>query len=470
MLAFLSKLFNGEFHKTARSKRLRPRTCLAVESLEDRLVMNGSSLQSIAVAPSLYTASTQNANAIVEPKWFHDVNMGLPALDSNPGAKATLYLDFTGNYESSWFYYDDNHVKQTFKNITTPAFHTDGNGAKFSANEQAQIKEIWQRVAEAYAPFDINVSTDYYGSFDNGKALHVVIGGSSSDWLKLGGSGISSIGSFHDDAPNEVFVFSADIVAWSRNPHTNDNKGKPVVITAAVANTISHESGHAFGLHHQETFNADGSVKELYSTGTANWTPLMGDNLASDRVTWADGPIAMAHYSISNPFTGNTSSFNIPVIEDDMAVIAGPANGFGYRRDDHGHTNATATPLTVKNLLFAQLGGQGVIATTSEVDVYSFTVQKGYVSVRVDPAAVGANLLPRVELWSGSGLITAADPANGSAAVVGANLNAGTYYVRVMSHGDYGDVGQYSVTVGVPPWLPVQKAVAGQRTVVTGLK
>ena len=32
--------------------------------------------------------------------------------------------------------------------------------------------------------------------------------------------------------------------------------------------------------------------------------------------------------------------------QDDMAVIAGPANGFGFRTDDHGNTAASATPLT----------------------------------------------------------------------------------------------------------------------------
>jgi hypothetical protein len=451
MLQFLARLTQN----AKASHRKRPSTRLGVESLEDRLVMNGAGLQSALLAPSaaLSTLSSHTSGAILMPKWFHDSEMGLPALDSNPGAKATLYLDFTGNYEKSWFNYDDNHVKTTYKNITTPAFDTDGDPSTFSATEKAQIKEIWQRVAEAYAPFNINVSTDYYGSFDNGKALHVVIGGSASDWLKLGASGVSSIGSFHDDAPNEVFVFSSDILKWSRYPSKfTDNKGNAVVLTAAVANSISHESGHAFGLHHQKTFNADGSVKATYSTGTANWTPIMGDNLASDRVTWADGPIDMIHYSWSGFGLLGGYSFNIPINEDEMAIIAGADNGFGYRPEPHNITIATAAALTVKNPLLSQLGGQGIIEKMNDVNVFSFTTQKGYVNVRVDAAAVGADLEPKVELWSATGLIASADPATASV-VFSKYLAAGTYYVKVLSHGDYGDVGQYSVTVTVPSWL-----------------
>ncbi|HZT81516.1 MAG TPA: hypothetical protein VFA26_14920 [Gemmataceae bacterium] len=467
----------------ARTARPAPRKpLLGVESLEERLLMHGGapdalpmpvplnaatpalvqtdssagiSVSSIIAkaSPALSSIVTSSSSSALLPKSTRDVLMGLPALDSNPGAKATIYLDFTGNYERSWFQYDDSGKKVTYSNVSTPAFDTDGDPTKFSPAEQAQIKEIWARVAEDYAPFNVNVSTDYYGSFNNGQALHVVIGGSSQDWLKLKNSdgtpkyvsGTSSIGSFSDDAPNEVFVFSKDIAGW-----TTDSYGQSIEVKSAVATTISHESGHAFGLHHYETFNADGSVKQTYYAGTGNWTPIMGNNLSPNRTTWAYAQTGDIHYSL--PFGGN---INIPVYEDEMAVIAGSQNGFGYRADDHGDYFSNATPLTVKNVARSQLGGSGIIEKTTDVDVFSFSTKAGYVSVRVDPAQYGANLMPKVELWSAQGIVASADPANGSAATLSATLKAGTYYVRVMSHGDYGDVGQYSVTVTVPSWLRI---------------
>src|SRR5262245_38790122 len=74
----------------------------------------------------------------------------VPALFSRPGAPATLYLDFDGNVEKQW---------GTRVNVVTPPYDTDGNNAAFSAAEIAAIDEIWSRVAEDYAPFNINVTT-----------------------------------------------------------------------------------------------------------------------------------------------------------------------------------------------------------------------------------------------------------------------------------------------------------------------
>src|SRR5262249_25568509 len=60
---------------------------------------------------------------------------GIPALNSLPGAPATLYLNFGGDTVSSWLGYS---------NITIPAFDTDGDGAPLSQAEIDQITGIWQ--------------------------------------------------------------------------------------------------------------------------------------------------------------------------------------------------------------------------------------------------------------------------------------------------------------------------------------
>src|SRR5262245_42988037 len=99
--------------------------------------------------------------------------LSVPQLNSLLGAKATVYLDFDGDAARTWGSY----------NVpTTPAYDTDGNASSFSAGELASINEIWQRVAEKFAVFNINVTTVRPASFDDGKAMQVVIGGNGS-WM-----------------------------------------------------------------------------------------------------------------------------------------------------------------------------------------------------------------------------------------------------------------------------------------------
>src|SRR5262249_37014289 len=155
-----------------------------------------------------------------------------------------------------------------------------------------------------------------------------------------------------------VFVFAKDIQGW-----TTDSYGQPIEFKSAVATTISHESGHAFGLRHQRTFNADGSVNQEYDPGSGGWTPIMGNNLSPNRTTWSFAQTDVQHISISLPF-GGSFSFNIPIYQDELATISGSQNGFGYRADDHGNTLATADSLTKATIFSTRATGKGIIETT----------------------------------------------------------------------------------------------------------
>jgi hypothetical protein len=189
---------------------------------------------------------------------------GVPQLSSRPGASATLYLDFDGNIERQW----GSHT-----NVVTPPYDTDGNKASFSAAEVAAIRAIWSRVAEDYAPFNLNVTTIAPPSIADHVAARVAIGGSYSDWYGSSAGGVSYVGGFAGGASNVAYVFANTL-----------DSGNP----RYVAEAASHEAGHLFGLEHQATWSGGQLVTE-YNAGTAAWAPIMGVSYYADRSTWSNG-------------------------------------------------------------------------------------------------------------------------------------------------------------------------------------
>lgn len=333
----------------------------------------------------------------------------VPQLNSNPGAAVTIYLDFNGNYEANWWFYS---------NITTPAFDFDGDNTTFSDAEFERIERIWKRVSEDYSPFNVNVTTVEPPSFGNGQALRVAIGGSSADWYEpqggLPAGGLAYVGSFTSSVPNVVYVFSS---------------------TETSAEIISHETGHAFGLSHQKSYDLNNNFAAEYNPGGGGWAPIMGLSYYEPVTTWYNGK------------SGSTT------FQNDMQVIA---NVVGYRIDDHGNTTGNATLLAVNG---NDLSGSGIIEMTSDVDVFSFTSSGGGVMLNVDPAELRPNLDIVLTLKNSSGSVLAIASPSGLAASISANLPAGQYFLEVKGIGTYGYTGQYTVTGSVN--LPTNAAISG---------
>lgn len=320
-----------------------------------------------------------------------------------------------------------------YDNVSTPVFDVDGNSSTFSPDEVSRITEIWRRVAEDYAPFNINVTTVNPGTFSDRRGLRVAIGGRWQDWYDTAAGGVSYRGSFTDsDEVNTVYVFA--------RTQLNDPK--------FIADAASHESGHAFGLRHQGVFASNGWLVDEYNPGTSLKAPLMGNSYKAARSTWWNGP----SFSVSIPGPFGYTGQNQVYYQDDMAEIARSDNGFGYRQDDHSDNPVFATPLAQTTLTPFVLGrasvsGSGIIGRTSDVDYFTFTTTGGMATLTVNVASVGANLDAVLELRNASGtLIARADPDTILAASVTANLAPGRYTLAVRSHGEYGDVGQYTVT------------------------
>jgi hypothetical protein len=78
------------------------------------------------------------------------------SLHSRPGAAKVIYLDFNGHTTANtpW-----NSGVNANVNIVSPAFDLDGDPTTFSDAERAAIQDVWRRVSEDYAAWDVDVTT-----------------------------------------------------------------------------------------------------------------------------------------------------------------------------------------------------------------------------------------------------------------------------------------------------------------------
>ncbi len=76
-------------------------------------------------------------------------------LHSRPSATKVVYLDFDGHTTTGTPWNSSLGVTS----IVTPAYTLDGSPA-FSSAELTDIQYMWQRVAEAFSPFDVDVTTE----------------------------------------------------------------------------------------------------------------------------------------------------------------------------------------------------------------------------------------------------------------------------------------------------------------------
>lgn len=366
------------------------------------------------------------------------------SLHSKPGASKVIYLDFNGHTTSgtSW-----NSSFTGGASIVTPPYSNDSTiTTTFSQTDLDNIYSIWQRVAEDYAPFDVDVTTQDPGlealrkstTSDTQFGVRVCIGGSSYDWYGAGAGGVAYLNSFSWNSDTPCFVFTTQLGNGSAK---------------YTAEAASHEAGHTFNLSHDGQVAHDNIAAVGYYQGHANWAPIMGVGYYKDVVHWSKGDY---------PYANN--------LQDDTAIIA---NVVGYRTDAHGDSIVNATPLTG-----TAISASGIIERRADADLFAFSTGTGPVTFTAAPFAPSPNLDISLALYDGVGnLVTTASPSTLDAALT-ATLTQGTYYLAVEGVGtgdpltaydDYGSLGQFSLTgTLVPPTGAVPVAVADASSPVTG--
>ena len=343
-----------------------------------------------------------------------------PKLNSYPSAVATIFLDFDGHFVSSSVWNNGNPIN------CAPSGMTD-----------LQITETFNRVAEDYRPFDINITTDsaVFLAAPLTKRIRVIITPSSS-WCP-GVGGVAYVGSFTwgDDTP--AFTFCNML-------GPNDPK--------IVAECCSHESGHTVGLSHQSKYGPDCMTPiETYNTGTGigeiAWAPIMGNSYYRNMTNWNNGP----------------TPYGCTATQDNLYIIS-TQNGFSYRADDFGEI-LDASTYTLPPVNFSQ---NGIISTNTDKDAFKFTLpQNSTFHFTANPFNVasngeGANLDIKLSLFNSAGaLIRTYDPPNTLSVTVDTNLLAGSYYLLIdgtgnANIGEYGSLGEYSIS-GNSGILPIHE-------------
>lgn len=344
----------------------------------------------------------------------------VPQLSSHPTADATIFLDFDGHTVegTSWNYMGPIHC-----------------GASTLSN--TAITTIFNRVAEDYRPFDVNITTDstIFLAAPLNKRMRVIVTVSSSWYGSAGGVAFNGSFTWGDDTP--AFVFSQLL---------NNN-------VKNVAEAIAHEAGHTLGLYHQAQYDENTCAKLTdyhrgEGTGQIGWAPIMGVGYYQNFTLWHNG---------SNSLGCNSQ-------QNDLEVITDGRNGFGFRPDDHGSTFATSTPATFVNNEFKV---NGVIMQNDDKDYFSFTLpassrfELDAIPYNVGTGNAGSNLDMQVSLYNNTEtLLNVYNPGNLLNSIIDTVLSGGIYYLKVEGRGNqfapnYASLGSYALEAKTNNLMPL---------------
>jgi hypothetical protein len=431
----------------------------------------------LAQDPSLWVDTTGRAFYIEEPSPLPPAGPALAAaapdvafapenvfsLHSKPGSSKTIFLDFDGHVLGP-----NAFVANGFEALP---MDFDMNPSTFSVQEREWIEGVWARVAEDFAPFDIDVTTEDPGplaldranSADTVYGARALITNTSSDTVcSFDCGGVAYVGTFNIPGENEFFqpawIFPKELASYNEK-HT--------------AEAVSHEVGHNLNLNHDGRKDASNQLVDEYYGGHGSWAPILGVGYSRPLTQFSRGEYAGANNQ-----------------QDDYAQIAG--EGVSLVVDEAGPATATATSLGA-GPTFTRAG---VISAPTDVDMYSFSATTGQtISFTATPALVSPNLDILLRLHNSTGTVigsydppsatVSSDEASGLDATFSVVApSTGTFYVSIDGVGkgdaladgytDYGSLGRYTLTGSVSiadttnPVVTIQTPVPALATTLQG--
>jgi hypothetical protein len=365
---------------------------------------------------------------------------------SHPGAPAVLYLNFAGETVAgtAWNF----SVGRT--QVVAVPFSLDPDHSTFNDVEHTIIRRVWQRVAEDYAPFAIDVTTERPATLGT-RTAHALITRSTDSSNHTNPSASAGGVAYVDVFGQANYGYFRPAWIYANNLGNSES---------SIAEVISHEVGHNLGLSHDG--QTEGS--EYYSghgSGGTSWGPIMGASYGRNLTQWSKGE----YYRANNT-------------QDDLAMITAKVP---YRSDESidresaqtllvtGTTNVLCTTLE-NDPANTNASNKGVIHHGLDTDIFTFTTGTGPVRLTVSPwissaGTRGGNLDIQLELRDrvGALLLTNNSPTQ-AVAQLQMNLSQGTYYLHIRNSGvgnpltsppsgytSYGSAGQYHINGYVAP-------------------
>jgi len=370
-------------------------------------------------------------------------------LHSRSNAPNTIYINFTGPLientvwnTSDWHEIGDDEMLP----LDTVAYGIDDDPGTFSVEDKVSIFAIWRQVAEDFAPFNVNVTTEAPAVFTDNVAHAVVTYPADENGVQMpfywaGGVAYGN----HFGGSSHQFLSPALIYHIGSDSRT--------------ASTVSHEVGHQLSLEHWGTEEL--SYYSGHGAGVDSWAPIMGGGGSLHYSQWSRGEY---------PGSDLKSATVGDEIQDDIAEISAR---MGFAPDDHGDTLSTATPIIFENGGVANVtnvfedpnnlspDNKGVIEKESDVDIFGFDHTGGrveFLATTMNEAGIGgSNVDLEIRLLGSNGAqIVGSNIEQLTFGNVKAWLPAGQYYVLVtgVANSDapfpaYGSIGQYYLTGSV---------------------
>lgn len=362
-----------------------------------------------------------------------------PVFHSKPDSDCVVYLDFNGHVisDTAW-----NHAYGQGE-YDAHVFDIDGDPTTFNDAEQSSIKLVWERVAEDYAPFDVDVTTEEPSVWNRHTGRILITRNEDRNGTPMPADfagGVAYVGVF---GISDYAFYSPALVYYNNYDNREDH----------VAEAASHEMGHNMGLSHDGTDS--GEYYGGHGSGDISWGPIMG-NPSRSVTQWSRGEY-----------------FRASLDQDDLAILSGRVP---YRSDDHGGLASSATSLTIDSdgvtLSSTNTGNTGLIERNTDTDVFYFRSGAGAVSFNIDPYVNpehtrGGNLDILAELYDARGeQVASNNPPDHTYANINVTVETGDYYLHVTGVGagqpmhdpptgytSYGSLGQYFISgsIIVPP-------------------